>query len=309
MKKLLAMICLVLVLGCTGGGTTNADEVTAPGTERGYGLKIIGFESDMATVSSGRGFNLVLQLKNVGNHDATTIKTKLYKKGKFEAPEDPTSAGATALDKADTELNLPGGSTVATWTVTAPKVSTDYTSPLGVRVTYDYGSEGRSDIAFMSEQRYNSLQQKGEPIPVTTSDSSVGPIEVKVQAPELIVAKTSPEPFTIRILLQNVGDGVAFSGDKLDKVGIVTVVRPEGVDYFDDTSCKGTGTGDTNGKFTNVQLIGGKNAYLTCKLKKTGADGGDYEDTSLIKVTATYTYQTEAETTVTVTGQGIQTTV
>lgn len=331
-KPLIAVMCLVLILGCAGGGSKS--EVTEAGVEPGRGVKVTKFVPDYQNLASGDTFSLNLEVKNVGNAvakgpaGAGGPAINLYRYGTFtktSTSEDALKTVAMVLDPPDLEFNVPGQSDMVNWNLKAPDVSTEYPYSFAAQVHYQYETQARTEVTFLTRERLLATGREGGTIPNSPSESTVGPVEVRIEVPQEVVlrkggtetgedADDAVKNFTIKIVVENIGDGIvqmagalAGTSDCTKKLGCVSDVYLTVPTAWTTTDAAWERVGNDYRYKNNLKLIGGDTGYVTCqfKVKYDGKAETDFEDTVTVFARAVYDYQIEATTDVVVKGKGL----
>ena len=338
--RLFALVSLVLVIGCTGGAG-DPDSIEA-GLEPGYGLKVNRFFADYTNLAPGDSFTLELEVKNVGDaralgqnfeEDDAYPKISLFRKGTFtlDSGTDNTVEQKleTVLEPPDLEFNVPGESDSVRWSMIAPSTSTEYPYTFGARVDYGYETNAQMDINVLTRTRLLALGEEGQSISTGNSESTVGPVEVRIEAPDrLILDSKGKKTFPVKIVIENIGDGIVQSaqsvtGDCNKQLGCIDSVKLIVPKSFKKADCDGFGDAketkiiaDGYAYLANgIRLIGGTTGYISCEFTACpGKDSceddtdfaeTDFEETYTIIAEVKYGYQIEAETDVVVKGTGL----
>ncbi len=204
-------ILLILASGCVEPG--GAEKITYSSTD---GVVINSFRPDISEVYPDEEIFLEMTVQNIGDDDATNVQAYIY-----GYPGDWTCASPLqtmgTIRGVDRNLNQPGLSDNAEWTIKAPgtdKVPQGFSMGAHVkaRVYYEYQTVG-TVIFTTANRNYVSEQRKiGETVsmPVQT-DIKGGPVSMDITPPSRVqIAKDGTVNETIVVTLNNVGGGDVF---------------------------------------------------------------------------------------------------
>jgi len=323
MHKNIFLIFLILAAGCA----QQQIRTDVPQPEQGIvpdtGVKLIYLLPDYTNLYSKDKFRLNLQVQNVGDAKAEIVKAELYKYGNFLLSDSQQKNLADNLEPPDIKTNSPGETAEAEWQLETPQSTSSFDYTFGVKVKYDYRTEAWTDGAIISRERWATRNQLGKPIEINTG-TTTGPLQISVSTREVVLPKTegiAEKTFPVQIKLQNTGNGIVNSeigGCNTQGVGCVDTVYlyvPTGdaTTILSLNSCSPSSTNTTAGnmitvKFTNVTLMGGGSAYLSCQIlaRSDLLAKPDLDYSFKIQAAADYRYQVEGETTVTVQGESVR---
>lgn len=322
-EKILLMIVLVLAAGCTQQQARTDVPQPEPGIVPDTGIKIIYLLPDYTNLYSTDKFRLNLQVQNVGDAKAQSVKAELYKYGNFLLSDSQQKNLADNLEPPDVKINSPGETAEAEWQLETPQSTSSFDYAFGVKVKYDYRTEAWTDGVIISRERWAARNQLGKPVEINTG-TTTGPLQVSISTREVVLPKTegiAEKTFPVQIKLKNTGNGIANSeigGCNTQGVGCVDAVYmyiPTGdaTTILSLNSCSPSSTNATSGNtitvtFTNVTLMGGSSAYISCQIlaKSDLLAKPDLDYSFKIKAAADYRYQVEGETTVAVQGESVK---
>ncbi len=322
-EKILLMLVLVLAAGCADQQARPQVPQPEPSVVPDTGIKIIYLLPDYTNLYSKDSFRLNLQVQNVGDAKAQNVNAELHKYGNFQLTDGQQKKLADSLEPPDVSTNSPGETAETEWQVKTPETSASFDYNFGVKIKYDYRTEAWTDGVILSRERWKTLNQLGKAVEINTG-TTIGPIQVSVSTRETVlpaVEGIAEKTFPVQVKLQNMGGGVVNSersSCNTQGVGCVDYVYlyiPTGdpTTTFSLESCSPASTNTTAGDtttvtFSNVSLMGGSSAYLSCNIKASSdlLAKPDLEKSFRIKAGADYRYQVEGETMVTVQGESVK---
>jgi hypothetical protein len=291
----LALVLLLFAFGCVSQG---------PAAPTSNGVSVVYFKPDIETVSEGGRIAIAMLVFNGGFFPATDVRANLYLHGGFDKATWDQSLGS--LQAANIELGTGGESKEVLWDMTAPKLTRDETTyPFNFRadISYSYQSSTKREVPVLVYNRVLELKQSGRGLPVGSSSSLDGPVSVRIATDEPVVRSGSGDnkEFEVKIILTNAGSGYVKSsasvkpdgdcfGDALGCIDKVYVTIPSGLSF---SSCGK----DNNGIFSQIKLVEGKQAVLSCKIIASTAQD---EYTPVITGSVEYRYHIDASALVTV---------
>lgn len=335
-KKLITIIALVAVIAIAGCITGKKDPSKV--TEGYPGVIITDFSPTLSSIRAGSPIELLVSAKNMGYFDAKDVNVKIFNcgpssTGKSDAqPSKPyacnqnISATGFILKKPDREVGIEGEVKEAdimlkTNPASYPAGRTPQT--FTARVTYDYKTTGKSDVAFTT---FANWKEKGGAV-VTgplNSESTPAPVTLFLNAPTdpiIIDDSSNQQQFTVGLTLKNTGQG--FVQDKamreirlcFDPKFVEPVPdNPDAVPALQTFSDFGKGIGtdndgvldclviDTakdNPKGENLKLIGQTNQYKNVDARfRNKADVIQIQDIATFTSEISYTYSYDSSTTV-----------
>lgn len=317
------LLFLILLAGCAEQQTRPQVPQPEPGVVPDTGIKIIYFLPDYTNLYSKDSFRLNLQVQNVGDAKAQNVNAELNKYGNFQLSDSQQKKLADSLEPPDVSTNSPGETADTEWQVKTPESSTSFDYAFGVKIKYDYRTEAWTDGVVMSRERWKTLNQLGKAVEINTG-TTIGPVQISVSTREVVLPVTegiAEKTFPVQVKLQNTGGGVVNSDRSscnTEGVGCMDNVYlyiPTGdattvlsLESCSPASTNATSEGTTTVTFSNVTLMGGSSAYISCNIRAS-ADllaKPDLEKSFRIKAGADYRYQVEGETTVTVQGESVK---
>lgn len=195
-KEIIFLLGLVLLSGCTGGGTEVTDEVS---TSQGqYGLVIDAFSTDYANIDAGDTSTLTLSLINYDNAEAKGIYARIYAVG-------------MDISSSDAEQTLSGiesnQSDFFQFDISAPDtLNIDRTFTPYVKVCYNYTSTAATSFFVVD----NAIARNVES-PALDEYSDLGPVQVIVEGSatpiRVEVSSSTPKAKTVTVNLNNLDVG------------------------------------------------------------------------------------------------------
>lgn len=299
----LPIVAVVLVSGCTGGGS---------GIATGPGITILNWEPDYSSVESGDDVQLRLQIQNQGGERAENVRALLtvltfggnewLLRGTSGSPEvmledymlPPNPRYGTEGEKKD-----------YIWYLTAPQLPEGLTQTYtpGVRVFYDYVTTATKPITIVNDNELRHLEDTGGSLPSQPSQYSGGPLAVTVTTGAHIKVGDYGHSFPITIHIENTGGGIPYWGAQQSMLyGIsedeeymvrLGIQLPPGVIFETCQEYSGT-VGQA------VQLWKGRSADISCKLAIPSPPPVAQEGTVTLFVY--YSYAIDRSTSITVKG-------
>jgi len=239
------MLIVLLILGAgfylyTGGYLSSISMPGLPGasgsplegaaTGSEYpGLLIKRFQPDQDTLRNGESTEFNLVIENTGDAKAEDINATIFRLGDLTIPTGTESKILGSLTPPDESTGTPGQQREFAWKVTAPSIvkgSVGYNP--GVRLEYDYSSEGWSDLLATKKE-----QAKVEAsMPSLRSGVTKAPITVAVITPNaLLYAGAAGSTVNIRVDVVNGASGIVYSkqgfgADDINKLKSLTIKVP-----------------------------------------------------------------------------------
>ena len=208
--------------GASGGPLEGA----ATGSEY-PGLLIKRFQPDQDTLRNGESTEFNLVVENTGGAKAENINAELFRAGGLEIGSvNPAVLGS--LLQPDESTGTPGQQREYAWKVTAPSVTGSVGYNPGVRIAYDYSSEGWSDLLATKKE-----QAKVEAsMPSLRSGSTKAPVTVSVITPNaLLYEGAAGSTVNIRVDVVNGASGIVYSeqgfgASDMNKIASLTIKVP-----------------------------------------------------------------------------------
>jgi len=309
MARMLLLIAplaaVVLVSGCTGGGTTGL----------GNGLEILNFAPDFPEgVYSGDTVKLQLRVQNQGEVTARDVEVELAnidtnEWGTFGLLGFTESLGD--LLPYDPTTNTPGAIKTNEWRLQAPELAkgTMFTYEPMVKVAYDYKTVATKPITLVDEDELRRIIQQGKTLPSKMTEYTAGPLMVEVRTGEYVRTSSgfegeSYEVFPVYIKITNreweSGGSVIEGGfggmgfDQYDYPISIKITPPGGV------VSRSMSLDECSGSFETIDLWQGRDADITCDFEVVNPP--EYRQEALITVELEYRFQTEAATSLRVSG-------
>lgn len=282
-RRFLLLAFLILAAGCTQSPE-----------RRVTGVEIQDFKPDIAEVTVGNDFNLMLKVQNVGDSDAEDVEALIFKCGNLQIDGSdcpPPKYLIGPLAGADISSNLPGESAVKIFTASTNNLNNAKNErvdqEIGLKVLYRYVSGAAAEVPVLSEQRYKEFERDGR-LPVTKTDTALAPLNVRITAPPQAVGDAD---ITLEIELEKQIDGYPESAScgAGNEIGCVDSVKIA----LAGSGLKKQACPDQAG--FNLWR-NGKNKF-NCVLRPDCTEGDCYP---LVKVIANYTYVAEGTTKITV---------
>lgn len=227
MKKALALLVVIVALsGCVGQpGTTS-------GT--GAGVVITDFRPDSFEVMSGEPITFTLEVKNVGEADATEVVAELFggiheDSGWHFSPDTPARQTVASVLRGRGDLE--GEENVVTWMVDSPAgltINSPYDA--NARVYYKYAGTYQADLRFYSYDYLRSLPSEDfetlkDQAGVISQQGTEGPIGVQFSVGSRpLIVYGDDDSFTIQIEVTNLGEGNAFD-EEFQITGMASMAR------------------------------------------------------------------------------------
>ncbi len=248
MVIVLLSVAVVFASGCIEFGEEEEPE--------GRALVVEVFEAIPDEVFSGDDFELVMDVRNMGDVVAENINPTLYSHG-----------GATPDGDFDeiAQLNPPteefeGEKATFQMSMRAPEIRvTDETVTTEVRVPYEYGTEARILIPALSKDEHRIRVETGETVPgIETARVTQGPFTVRIEGPAPALIEQGDEEFRFYVHGNNVGGGTPYltqghPDPSRDEINMVDVdLELHGASLVND--CDG-----------EVQVRGGNSFQMVCR--------------------------------------------
>lgn len=173
------------------------------------GLLIRKFQPDQDTLRNGESTEFNIIVANTGGAEAKNINAYIFRLGDLTVKAGTESKDLGILLPPDESTGTPGQQREFAWKVTAPsdiKGSVGYNP--GVRISYDYSSEGWSDLLATKKE-----QAKVEAsMPSLRSGSTRAPVTVSVITPNaLLYEGAAGSTVNIRVDVVNGASGIVYS--------------------------------------------------------------------------------------------------
>ncbi len=284
MNKLLLILAILLVAGCTSNNDT--------GSQSNQGIIIESLEINPSEVADVEPFDLIFEVTNVGGKK-TTVNAFIYGPSWISGTDG--DLGAHELIAPDKQVGSIGESFIYTKTYNAPvSVTKGLTQEYTVngRICYPYTTSASTDVEIISlaEKRITDVKQATKTVKTQKSDAPIH-IEFTIKEP-LIDYDESGQEIPIAVKVRDVGGGFATSP------GTGCIKNPElGVMNKIDVTLTGEGITDCVGK--DLHLVNGETT-LFCKL--TATTGGVPSKNVKLMAEATYKYYKTKTTTVKISG-------
>jgi hypothetical protein len=192
------------------------------------GLLIKKFQPDQDTLRNGESTEFNLVVENTGGANAGNIKAELFRAGELTI-EPKGAIDLRSLLPQDESTGTPGQQREYAWKVTAPSIikgSVGYNP--GVRISYDYSSEGWSDLLATKKE-----QAKVEAsMPSLRSGVTRAPVTVAVITPNaLLYEGAAGSIVNIRVDVVNGASGIVYSkqgfaASDINKIKSLTIKVP-----------------------------------------------------------------------------------
>lgn len=302
-NKRLVPITLVLVLGVVSiSGCVQIGEEGGP-DRFGNGLVISSFEAIPQNVFSGDDFDLILDVKNKGGHEAKDVAAYLYSTGTVE-PDAPFQSVSNSLSPPTEEIG--GEMDTVTWTLTAPDLRGGVTDTLNprVRVYYKYRTTGRVKMPVMSKSEFKRRKVRDESIPsIEQTTVSRGPLSVEISGQSPSLVEQGEKTFRVYITADNLLKGTAYhtSGHPTEDSPTVAEKDLGEIEMMvQSTGASLKDCSEYDGKFADISIRRGENIRKSCEFS---VDGIKPMQEIPITVTFSYGYFLSDRTSVTVKGE------
>ena len=152
MKEKLILIYMIAIISFSG--CTLLDQFFPHNNQKKTEPLIISLESDLTNVQSNDITYLYLILDNLDKDEIYDTEAKIMNPGIFEVIKEPKATSLSGLEKETLE-----------WTLQAPKVETETSSPVGVEVKLSKSFEFYLPIKFVNPNYLREREQRGDPVP------------------------------------------------------------------------------------------------------------------------------------------------
>ena len=172
------------------------------------GLLIRRFQPDQDTLRNGESTEFNLIIANTGGATAENINATIFRLGGLAVKSGAESKVLGSLMPLDESTGTPGQQREFAWEVTAPSVTGSVGYNPGVRIEYDYSSEGWSDLLATKKE-----QAKVEAsMPSLRSGSTRAPVTLSVITPNaLLYEGAAGSIVNIRVDVVNGASGIVYS--------------------------------------------------------------------------------------------------
>ncbi len=260
------------------------------------GLTITNFGAEVTEMDATGAdvLELILNVQNTGSSVASSINAELFNYGGFIGTTN-RSLGQLSPPTDTT----PGESRDTVFALVVPKRDLGITekAEFGVHVSYDYESRGSKTVYVLPRDEWKVKHQLGLTGVRKQSQTTIAPIIIGMRSNEPVVVDKYQNTFTLKMSLENIGNGVVRSKhNKLNVIDAVDLIVPPGLvkaDYCDFTGdLEGSGGVLTLQDAPNrLTLSNGRYKTLVCRFKVVDIEK---ENTYDFLATAHYTYVVDA---------------
>ena len=284
MNKLLLILAILLVAGCTSNNDT--------GSQPNQGIIIKSLEISPSEVADLESFDLFFEVTNVGGK-TTIVEAFIY--GPSWISGDEGDLDKHELIAPDKQVGSIGESFIYTKTYDSPvSVTKGLTQEYTVngRICYPYTTSASTDVEIISiaEKRITDVKQATRTVKTQKSDAPIH-IEFTIKEP-LIDYGGGGQDIPIAVKVRDVGGGFATAPTN-------GCEKNPGLDVMNKIDVTLTGEGITECVGDDLQLVNGETT-LFCKL--TATTGGVPSKNVKIMAEATYKYYKTKTTTVKISG-------
>ncbi len=226
MRKFLPLVLVLLVSGCVQVDSIISG-ITGPQKAPVDGIEIKEFSASPQEQYSGRRVRLSVTVENTGNYPSQALvcligenfrqgsSEKDYRYG-FWLTSDELCKKTRTLNAFDPVQNIPGGTSIVKWTVTAPFVQPGMrvTDTFTARVFFRYRTSATASIPVVSEIERLAASERGESLPVFEYTQTKGPLKIEMKlSPETLIGFEDGASGNLVITVRNTGPGTVFSPD------------------------------------------------------------------------------------------------
>jgi hypothetical protein len=317
---LIATLAIVFVAGCTQANLTTIFQQTTNTVIAGAGMVMTDFSADQTDVFGGQTDRIMMTVSNMGGHSVPDSDSLVYLTGSAVSLSGDntiywTGPTETLIKKfvkemkpADPIRDTPADEKTISWSLKAPNVSRGQkTTYLFIgRVYYDYQTKVNGNIWVYSETEADTSKTAGKTLNKATWSATSGPVAINAKvSQDPVILYSGENTITLVIKVSSVGGGVLYKQGSID----YSITDPNSLALTSDEINRVLISGNVAGTplpsdCTNsgqpVELIGGKDATLTCDVTITPpATFQGYP----ITITADYGYFNERTASVTVSGR------
>jgi len=277
MRAIILLSLLVLVIASSG-----CVSQTQTGVGYDTGIKILNFEPEMDSVSSGESLNFQLRLKNMGSFEVSDAKAHM-ELGEWTCN---SASESFRLVAPDPDAATEGEERAFSWKCTAPTIQQGMKIPYDARaeVEYKYKSISSQSLTVVPTSELISLKNAGRSLPSESESQSHSPVklDIEVKGPIRLKDGGSAE-FPVMIKISNIGGGIVKDSQIDLKVEGAGAIIKQGSDCDQRA----------------LALWKGQSQTITCQMS---ANRVDSMTVSRIVATAEYSYIISSSAKVEVTG-------
>ncbi len=281
----LIAVSLVFISGCIEFGEQEE--------EVGYGVEITSFDAIPPEVFSGDSFDLLLDVRNMGDRTADDVWANIERSGGITNVEG--FDDVMPLDPPTDEFQ--GEMHTFTASANAPQISIGPEDVnVRARVYYDYKTDSRVLLPVIGKDEYAMRLEVNDPIPeMGVSRMSRGPISVGIDGPSPVLVDEDDTTFRFYIEGRNIGGGVPYlteahgdvpDRDQRNRIGVDVSFPEDAPVSWEDEDCSDD----------DVRVYGG-DFQIICRGEVD--EPVDFLEVP-IDVTLDYGYYVDGETTLTV---------
>ncbi|MCK5474112.1 MAG: hypothetical protein KAI53_01785 [Candidatus Aenigmarchaeota archaeon] len=283
MNKLVLILAIILIAGCTGNNHTES--------QPNQGIIIKSLEIKPSEVVDIEPFDLLFEVTNVGGKK-TTVNAYIY--GPSWISDTDGNLGGHELIAPDKQVGSIGESFIYTETYEPPvSVTKGLTQEYIVngRICYPYTTSAVADVEIISiaEKRITEVKQATKTVKTQNSDA---PIRIEFTIKEPLIDYGNGQEIPIAVKIRDVGGGFAATSTAGCK-------KNPALDVMNKLDVTLTGEGINTCVGEDLHLINGETT-LFCKIVAT-TEGVPSKNVKLI-AEATYNYYKTKTTTVKISG-------
>jgi len=292
---ILPVLAIVLVSGCTGGGTGGT----------GNGIFIEEFTPTLSELYSNQEVGLILKVENQGEAKAEDIRATIFgiSTDDWDAYEEKNLEDLLGYDSV---MGVPGGTRQVQWTnLRAPELPAglSHTYTPKVRVAYDYATSAQKPITIVDKDEMVRLIQEGEHIPSGVTTYTSGPLSVDIRTGDYAISDFDADyKFNLYIRVTDLWWGSngrvesedSSFGDSDDLYPFeMMITLPDELDF-------GSYSEGCSTSWEDVSLTPDGTLEVTCELEVD--DAPEIMTEGLIQVDLQYRFSVDTSTTIKVTG-------